>query len=180
MGVHVYDIHNHFKDPIRTRNADEMAHIKLFDVTEGAVRVIALEGGSAEEKRLSDLGLHIGARIEVIQRSAETGVLVAVNEDGRLVVDPKTAQHIVVMSLEPSMPPLTISALVPGDKARIVGLGKGNLDYRQKLMSMGLTPGVTFEITRVAPLGDPVEIKVRGFAMSLRRAEAEMIAVEKL
>ncbi len=157
-----------------------MAHLKLFDVTGGAVRVLALEGGSAEEKRLSDLGLHLGARIEVVQHSPETGVLVAVNEDGRLVVDPDTARRIVVISLEPTMPPMTISALVPGDKARIVGLGRGNLDYRQKLMSMGLTPGVTFEITRVAPLGDPVEIRVRGFAMSLRRAEADMIAVEKL
>ena len=47
-------------------------------------------------------------------------------------------------------------------------------------MSMGLTPGVEFQITRLAPLGDPVEIRVRGFAMSLRRAEADIISVERL
>lgn len=157
-----------------------MAHLKLFDVKSGAVRVLALEGGSAEEKRLADLGLHLGARVEIIQHSAENGMLIAVNADGRIVIDPKTAAGVVVVALEQMMAPLTISGLVPGDRARIVGLGRSTLDYRQKLMSMGLTPGVEFQITRVAPLGDPVEIKVRGFAMSLRRAEAEMITVEKL
>lgn len=157
-----------------------MAHQKLFHVTSGAVRVIAVEGGGADEKRLGDLGMHPGARVEVVQHSGENGMLVAVNSDARIVVDQATAERIVVALLEPTLPPLTISALKPGDKARIVGLGKGNLDYRQRLMSMGLTPGVAFEITRVAPLGDPVEIRVRGFAMSLRKAEADMIAVEKL
>jgi len=157
-----------------------MAHQKLFQVKSGAVRVIAVEGGGSDEKRLGDLGMHPGTRVEVVQHSGENGMLVAVNSDARIVVDQATAERIVVALLEPTLPPLTISALKPGDKARIVGLGKGNLDYRQRLMSMGLTPGVAFEITRVAPLGDPVEIRVRGFAMSLRKAEADMIAVEKL
>ena len=47
-------------------------------------------------------------------------------------------------------------------------------------LAMGLTPGVEFAITRVAPLGDPVEISLRGFAMSLRKAEAALLSVEKL
>lgn len=157
-----------------------MTQQKLFDVPLGAVRVIRIDAEAAEQKRLADLGLHPGARAEVVQHSGESGLLVAVNSDARIVVDHATAQRIMVSALEPSLPPLTISALVPGDTARVVGIGKGNLDYRQRLMSMGLTPGVTFEVTRLAPLGDPVEIRVRGFAMSLRRAEAEMIAVEKL
>lgn len=157
-----------------------MAHLKLFEVKHGAVRVQAMTGGPAEEKRLSDLGLHLGARVEVLQHNGENGVLVAVNDDGRLVVDAKTAGGVIVTLLEPVMAPLTLSGLVPGDRARIVGLGRSRVDYRQKLMAMGLTPGVEFEITRVAPLGDPVELKVRGFAMSLRRDEADMITVEKL
>jgi ferrous iron transport protein A len=45
---------------------------------------------------------------------------------------------------------------------------------------MGLTPGAEFSVTRVAPMGDPMEIKVRGFALSLRRDEAEAVSVEKL
>ncbi|MFG1480558.1 FeoA family protein [Xanthobacter sp. V4C-4] len=157
-----------------------MAHLRLFDVKSGTVRVRAWDGGPSEEKRLADLGLHPGTRIEVVQHSGENGMLVAVNDDARIVVDPKTAGLVLVSLLEQMLPALTLSQLVPGDRARIVGLSRSRLEYRQKLMSMGLTPGVEFEITRAAPLGDPVEIRVRGFAMSLRKAEADMVAVEKL
>ncbi|MCV6604754.1 MAG: ferrous iron transport protein A [Porticoccaceae bacterium] len=55
-----------------------------------------------------------------------------------------------------------------------------NADYRNRLMSLGLTPGTAFSIQQVAPLGDPMEIRVRGFHLSLRRAEAGAIQVEKV
>lgn len=157
-----------------------MERLRLGDIGSGVVRVLAFEGDAADEKRLADLGLHPGARVEVLQRNEETGSLVAVNDDARIVVDQKTSCHVIVVPLEPIMAPLTLAGLAPGDRARIVGLGRGKLGYRQKLMSMGLTPGVEFQITRLAPLGDPVEIRVRGFAMSLRRAEAEIVTVERL
>ncbi|MFG1281722.1 FeoA family protein [Xanthobacter autotrophicus] len=157
-----------------------MERFRLGDFPGGPARVVALEGGLAEEKRLADLGLHPGAHVEVLQHSAKTGMLVAVNADARIVLDPKTAAGVVVTALEQMLAPLALAALVPGDRARIQSLGKDRSGYRQKLMSMGLTPGVEFEITRVAPLGDPMEIRVRGFAMSLRRFEADTITVEKL
>jgi len=49
---------------------------------------------------------------------------------------------------------------------------------RQRLMEMGLTPGVRVTVKRVAPLGDPIEVTVRGYELSLRKADAEMIEVE--
>ena len=45
---------------------------------------------------------------------------------------------------------------------------------------MGLTPGTELSVVRVAPLGDPVEIKVRGFSLSLRKDEADALQIEKL
>lgn len=75
---------------------------------------------------------------------------------------------------------MRIDEMRPGDKARVSGLKKGNRDYRQRLMAMGLTPGVEFSVTRVAPLGDPVEIFVRGFALSLRKGEAELLMLESV
>jgi ferrous iron transport protein A len=83
------------------------------------------------------------------------------------------------MPLEPALPPMTIAALQPGERGRIVGLGRGDLGYRQRLMAMALIPGVEFEPTRFALLGDPAEIEARGFAMSPRKAEAELLRVEK-
>jgi ferrous iron transport protein A len=67
-----------------------------------------------------------------------------------------------------------------GETGRVVGLGRGNRSYREKLLSMGLTPGTEFTVVRLAPLGDPVEIAVRGYSVSLRKNEAEMLQVERL
>ncbi|MDD3529662.1 MAG: FeoA family protein [Gallionellaceae bacterium] len=74
---------------------------------------------------------------------------------------------------------MTLKDLQVGDRAKVAGFLEGGA-YRRKLLSMGLTPGAEFSVTRVAPMGDPVEIKVRGFALSLRRGEAEAVSVEKL
>ncbi len=73
-----------------------------------------------------------------------------------------------------------ISELNVGERGRVLGFLEIGRDYRRKLLTMGLTPGVEFGITRVAPMGDPVEIRVRGFSLSLRREEAAALDVEKL
>ena len=49
---------------------------------------------------------------------------------------------------------------------------------KRRIMDMGITKGVEVYVRKVAPLGDPVEVKVRGYELSLRRADAEMIEVE--
>ena len=50
--------------------------------------------------------------------------------------------------------------------------------FRRRIMDMGITKGVDVKIRKVAPLGDPVEVTVRGYELSLRKADAEMIEVE--
>ena len=65
-----------------------------------------------------------------------------------------------------------------GDRGRVVGYASSGRAYRKKLLAMGLTPGVRFDVTRVAPMGDPVEIRVRGYRLSLRRDEADALTVE--
>lgn len=70
-----------------------------------------------------------------------------------------------------------------GDIARVRGFGKQHPEsraYRQKLLSMGLTPNTEFVVVRVAPMGDPVEVQLRGFSLSLRKDEAAMLIVEPL
>lgn len=73
---------------------------------------------------------------------------------------------------------MQISELKVGDKAKIISLKKGDKTYRQRLMAMGLIPGTEFTVSRMAPLGDPIEILVRGFALSLRKAEAHILQLE--
>ena len=49
---------------------------------------------------------------------------------------------------------------------------------KRRIMDMGLTKGVDVQIRKVAPLGDPIEVTVRGYELSIRKADAEMIEVE--
>lgn len=64
-----------------------------------------------------------------------------------------------------------------GETVKVVKLhGEGAV--KRRIMDMGLTKGVEVYIRKVAPLGDPVEITVRGYELSLRKADAEMIETE--
>ncbi len=69
------------------------------------------------------------------------------------------------------------ASLRAGDEAVVAGFEKAEPAYRKKLLAMGMTPGTPFKIMRIAPLGDPVEIMVRGYSVSLRRREAAVIRV---
>jgi ferrous iron transport protein A len=75
--------------------------------------------------------------------------------------------------------PYHLGQLSVGEKATVSGFAKGQKEYRAKLLAMGLTKGIELELTRVAPLGDPLEISVRGFSLSLRKAEAAMVLVNR-
>jgi ferrous iron transport protein A len=73
-----------------------------------------------------------------------------------------------------------LSELTAGERGRVIGYQRGDRSYREKLLAMGLTPGTEFSVVRLAPLGDPVEINVRGYAVSLRKGEAQLLRVEKV
>ena len=71
----------------------------------------------------------------------------------------------------------TLKEVRVGEKVRIVKLhGEGAV--KRRIMDMGITKGVEVHIRKVAPLGDPIELTVRGYELSLRKADAEMIEVE--
>ncbi len=74
---------------------------------------------------------------------------------------------------------VSLASLNPGQKGKITAV---NLPGAQKgrVMEMGLTIGTPIEVIKVAPLGDPVEYKVRGGHLSLRKAEAASISVQPL
>ena len=70
-----------------------------------------------------------------------------------------------------------LAELKPGERARVASVG-GEHDAARRLMDLGLIRGTTVEVVRRAPLGDPLEVKLRGFMLTLRRSEAEHITVE--
>jgi Fe2+ transport system protein FeoA len=66
-----------------------------------------------------------------------------------------------------------------GERAIVKGYDPGEPAYRMKLLALGLTRNVPFQVIKAAPLGDPIEIEVRGYRLSLRKQEASAIQVER-
>lgn len=74
---------------------------------------------------------------------------------------------------------MNIDTLKCGEEVRIVGFKNGQSPYRHKLLAMGLIPGTCITLLRIAPLGDPIEIRVRGYELSLRKEEARILEVTR-
>ncbi|MBQ0051217.1 MAG: ferrous iron transport protein A [Treponema sp.] len=72
---------------------------------------------------------------------------------------------------------MTLKEVKPGATVKVVKIsGEGAI--KRRIMDMGLTKGVEVFVRKVAPLGDPVEVTVRGYELSVRKADAELIEVE--
>lgn len=71
----------------------------------------------------------------------------------------------------------TLNSLQPGEKA-VVSTFSADSETSGRLMELGILPGTSVELIRFAPLGDPIEIMIRGYHLSLRREEAAKVWVE--
>lgn len=74
---------------------------------------------------------------------------------------------------------MRITELVKGDRVRLVDFGETELLYRRRLLSLGITPGVELLVIRVAPLGCPIQVEVRGTSLTLRKDEANQLLWER-
>lgn len=74
---------------------------------------------------------------------------------------------------------LTLDAIAPGGKAEVISL-HGDATIKKRIAEMGITRGSVVEVERVAPLGDPLDVKVKGYRLSLRKDEAAGVVVKAL
>jgi Fe2+ transport system protein FeoA len=74
---------------------------------------------------------------------------------------------------------MTLGDVPLGTTVIVTSVG-GEGAFRRRIMELGVLPGTRVELVRIAPLGDPLELRVRGCALSMRRDEARSIAVERL
>ncbi len=145
-------------------------------------------------ERLVGMGLAPGMSIEVIKNLA--GNLVVAVGETRIGIDGGMAKRILVSDNpfdylvevqevnEMESSATTLRDLQVNQKGKVARYESTDdhtkKAYKKKLLAMGLTPGTEFTVTRVAPLGDPVEILVRGFKLSLRKDEAAALVIEQL
>jgi ferrous iron transport protein A len=73
---------------------------------------------------------------------------------------------------------MKVNALKVGQTATVTGYERSDRAYRHKLLRMGLIKGTEFKLTRRAPMGDPIELELRGFNLLLRKDEADALEVE--
>lgn len=74
---------------------------------------------------------------------------------------------------------MTLKEMKPGEAGKVLKISAAGA-LKRRIMDMGITKGCTFTVRKVAPLGDPVEINLRGYELTLRKNECSMIDVEPI
>ena len=72
----------------------------------------------------------------------------------------------------------TLDTLKPGENAVITGINGQNTSLRRRLLDMGLTLNTEVSLVREAPFGDPIELEVRGYSLTIRKSDAQLIEVK--
>ncbi|WP_247950622.1 FeoA family protein [Streptococcus constellatus] len=150
----------------------DLSQIKL--VTEYEIVGIDLEEASV--RHLADLGIKIGSFIQVISKTNDTAILLV--QAARIALDNSILKKLDVVPKGSSKSSLPLSELAIGDSAYIEAIHADGA-LKRRLMDMGLTKNINVQLQKVAPLGDPLEIKLRGYDLTLRKSEASLISVVK-
>jgi ferrous iron transport protein A len=147
-------------------------------------QVECLHGEEGTCQRLREMGF---CESSIVEKVAQSGALICKVCDSKIVISKKLAENIIVKdvcqlkghsSSEHSKKTL-LSQMSLGQRGIIDDFVVASDDC-ERIEEMGLTPGEEVEIIRYAPLGDPIEIKVRGYSLSLRKQEADLIRVTLL
>jgi ferrous iron transport protein A len=172
------------KSPARGRGGEEGRRERtLNDALVGeSVTITCLRGEEGVCRRLREMGFCESA---VVEKTAESGALICKVCDARVALSRDLARNILIdgvcrggelMTGQPKGASMPLSALAVGRRAVITGFTVENEDC-ERVEEMGVTPGEEVEVVRHAPLGDPIEIRIRGYCLSLRRQEADLIQV---
>lgn len=169
------------------RAREEEHHAHLLDCTAlccgvagERMEVVRLENAPDEAARLRDLGIIEGASVCVLRDGDPLLVRVG---DARFGIGRVAATNVLCRPIACEVElccamKTTLDTLKPGDEATVTHLD-GEPEHVSRLMEMGVLPGTPIKLVRFAPLGDPIEISARGYHLTLRRAEAAGVQVEK-
>lgn len=141
------------------------------------VQIETLQLTDELKHRMQDLGMTQGTKIAVVNSSGSNSIVLLHN--ARVAIDHALLNKINVKEVtEDESTWQSLDSLTVGDQARIVSVhGAGAV--KRRLMDMGITRGTLVKVVKLAPLGDPLEIRIRGYELSLRKSEAELVLVAK-
>ncbi|MDR1605742.1 MAG: ferrous iron transport protein A [Streptococcaceae bacterium] len=146
--------------------------------------VSEIEGDLDSRQHLQNLGLVKNARVAVMNRDKNNGVILIHNS--RVALDNQLLARIsLAKELIGHEHLAKLSAVKPGQKALVLGIAVDETApvgaaLKRRLLDMGVTRGTRIFVRKVAPLGDPMELHVRGYELTLRRNEAEKVEMSVL
>ncbi|KRL98096.1 FeoA family protein [Liquorilactobacillus satsumensis] len=132
-------------------------------------------------RRLNEIGMVVGVNLTVISTSQGESGMVIYLRGQRLALNHSVAALIVVRQLDEAgtQDYKALSAVAVGAEA-IVAKVVGDKRIRKRLLDMGLTKNTVVKINQTAPLGDPLELLLRGYKLSLRKQEADYVLVTEV
>ena len=126
---------------------------------------------------LSNLGLAAGETIEVVTKTKNSAIIIV--KGSRLAFDASILDKIDLAPAEEDQEKIPLSEFPVGRSAIVTDIFSAN-ETKRRLMDMGITKRTRVLLRKVAPLGDPLEISLRGYELTLRKSEAQMISVVML
>ncbi|MFR3178321.1 MAG: ferrous iron transport protein A [Streptococcus sp.] len=126
---------------------------------------------------LSNLGLAAGETIEVVTKTKNSAIIIV--KGSRLAFDASILDKIDLAPAEEDQKKIPLSELPVGHSAIVTDIFSAN-ETKRRLMDMGITKRTRVLLRKVAPLGDSLEISLRGYELTLRKSEAQMISVVML
>lgn len=138
--------------------------------------LIGVELDEASQRHLANMGVKSGSRLQVLSIAKDLAIVKL--GAARFALDHSIIQALQVRDPEVDKEVCALTDLQVGDEAYIEAIhAQGFL--KRRLMDMGLTRKTKILLYKVAPLGDPLEVKVRGYDLTLRKSEASLISVVK-
>jgi Fe2+ transport system protein FeoA/Mn-dependent DtxR family transcriptional regulator len=176
LGYPAWDPHGHIIPAQGGRIPSLLGRSLLEEGRPGSrLRIVCLDDEPAALlAQLAVMGLKPGVDVEVLERESH---FVRLRMDGRVVrLAIAAAQHVSVIP-SPALP-VPLGELPAGSQTRVVEI-RGGGKHQRRLLDMGFVPGAEVTVIREAPLGDPVEFRVKGTAVALRREDADTVWVEE-
>ena len=136
-------------------------------------KILAINLPKDSLRHLSNLGLAVGEKVEVITKTRNSAIILV--RGSRLAFDASILDKIDLGPFSEEGELLPLSALPIGQSAVVQEIFA--TQETKRLMDMGITKHTKVLLRKVAPLGDPIEISLRGYELSLRKSEAQMISV---
>jgi DtxR family Mn-dependent transcriptional regulator len=177
LGHPAWDPHGHAIPGPGCRVPSPLASSLLEKGTPGSrLRIICLDDEPAALlAQLVALGLEPGVDVEVMECESD---LMRLRLDGSIVpLAGAAARHVFVVPAP--VLPIPMGELQGGNRAQVVEV-KGSGKHQRRMLDMGFVPGAEVTVTRKAPLGDPIEYRIKDTAVALRQKDADTILVEEL